>query len=365
MSKKLKVAQVGLGVRGKFHLRGIVSNSNDYELVGLCDHNQSKLNEASEIFHLTVPLYTDAETMLNETRPDVFIFVTHPDVRSEMADLAAKYQVKILSFEKPMGINLQEARYITNLCKKHKIKAVVSHQQKYSAQMQKIYQLIRQGEIGQIEKIHVETQSWLAQLGTHFLDYALWINGKNSKITSVVGHAHGSWMLGDSHPSPDYVLGEAKFSNNVRLYIECGYFSTRHAYVPRYGYDNRLTVYGTHGYLWAETDGRWGGFTRSSNGQIIGEACPLWDEQEPYLQIPYYYDLAQWARDDSLIHPCNIDISYHGYEALEALCLSALNHTRVDLPLTHFDYEPVYERMGREFTDVDSPRRRTWIEIMD
>lgn len=232
--------------------------------------------------------------------------------------------------------------------------------------MQKVYALVRDGQIGEIQKIHVETQSWLAQLGTHYMDYSLWMSGGQARVRSVVGHAHGTWCLGDSHPSPDYLLGEALLTNGVRVYLECGYFSQRRPYVPRYGYDNRLTAYGTNGYLWFETDGKWGGVTKESKGELIGGTCPIWDEQEPFLQIPYYRDLARWIDDDTQVHPCNIEISYHGYEALEAMCLSALDHTRVDLPLKNLDYEPVLERMGREFSDVDSRAdahgSRSWTE---
>ncbi len=362
---KHRVVQVGLGVRGKFHLRGLVKNPEAYEIVGLCDLDPKKIEEAKAMFGLDVPAFTDAETMLRQTRPEVFVFVTHPNVRTQMVELAVRYGVKVLSFEKPMAMNLGEAHHITQLCRDNHIKAVVSHQQKYAEQMQKVNALVRDGQIGEIQKIHVETQSWLAQLGTHYMDYSLWMSGGQARVRSVVGHAHGTWCLGDSHPSPDYLLGEALLTNGVRVYLECGYFSQRRPYVPRYGYDNRLTAYGTNGYLWFETDGKWGGVTKESKGELIGGTCPIWDEQEPFLQIPYYRDLARWIDDDTQVHPCNIEISYHGYEALEAMCLSALDHTRVDLPLKNLDYEPVLERMGREFSDVDSPRRRTWIEIMD
>lgn len=360
----IKVAQAGVGVRGRFHLNGLLGNKDKYELVGLCDINEEKLRNVALDYGLDIPLYIDAECMLKETKPDLFIFVTMPEVRSSMVDLAAKYGIKNLSFEKPMAVNLREARQITETCRANNMKAVVCHQQKYSQQMQEIHRLVQNGEIGAIEKIHVETQSWLAQLGTHFLDYALWINGGKARVQSVVGHAHGNWILSDSHPSPDYILGEAKLEDGVRVYIECGYFSQRHHYVPRFGYDNRLTVYGTHGYAWAETDGKWAVFSRNTGGEIISGDCPVWDEQEPHLQIPYYSDLAGWIFNKTESHPCNIESSYHGYEVLEGLCLSALDNTRVDLPLKKLDYEPVFDRMKKTFVDVNSPRRRTEIEIL-
>ena len=66
-----RVVQVGLGVRGKFHLRGLVENPEAYEIVGLCDLDPKKIEEAKAMFGLDVPAFTDAETMLRQTRPEV------------------------------------------------------------------------------------------------------------------------------------------------------------------------------------------------------------------------------------------------------------------------------------------------------
>ena len=127
---KYRVALAGLGVRGKIHLKGLVENGERFEVVGLCDINEKTMREAAEQFGLNVPMFTDAEEMLKATTPDVFAFVTMPEIRTSMVKLAVKYGVKGLSFEKPMAMNLQEARDITRMCRENGIKAVVSHQQK-------------------------------------------------------------------------------------------------------------------------------------------------------------------------------------------------------------------------------------------
>ena len=79
------------------------------------------------------------------------------------------------------------------------------------------------------------------------------------------------------------------------------------------------------------------------NGRAVS---PLYTWKE--IQTPYYKEFADWLDDDAKVHSCNIETAYHGYEILEAICLSALNHTRVDLPITDFSYEPVLERMKKE-----------------
>lgn len=95
------------------------------------------------------------------------------------------------------------------------------------SQMQELKQKIDRGDIGQIKKIFAETQPWMAQLGTHYIDYMIWANG-GYRAKSVIGHVHGPETLKDNHPSPDFLFGEVLFENGTRGYIECGYFSERH-----------------------------------------------------------------------------------------------------------------------------------------
>jgi len=61
--------------------------------------------------------------------------------------------------------------------------------------------------------------------------------------------------------------------------------------------------------------------------------------------------------DDSKRHSCDIETAFHGYEILEAIFLSALNNTRIDLPLTDFSYEQVLERMERELPECGTVLR--------
>ena len=46
-----------------------------------------------------------------------------------------------------------------------------------------------------------------------------------------------------------------------------------------------------------------------------------------------------------------IDIAYHGYEILEGLCISAMDHIRVDLPLDPSQCPDMFERMRRELPE--------------
>lgn len=355
--KKHSVAIMGLGVRGKTHLKALLENGDRYEVVGLCDIDEAKMKSVAEMNGLSCPLFTDVEEMLKATKPEVFVFVTYPNLRLSMIELAVKYGIKAVSLEKPMAESMKEAKAMTELCVKHGIKAIVCHQQKYLSQMQEMKKKIDRGDIGQVLKLHAETQPWLAQLGTHYTDYIIWANGGH-RAKWVVGHVHGPATLKDNHPSPDYLLGEIGFENGARGYIECGYLAERHNPEMYADSDNRLSVYGTNGWVWAETDGFWGECSKATKGEYVTGKDPGWyHHQEKKIQTPYYSEYADWLDDEAKVHSCNIETAYHGYEILEGICLSALNNTRVDLPLTDFDYESVLERMQRELPECGTVLR--------
>ena len=349
--KKYTVAQVGCGGRGKVHIDSWLRNPERFEVVALCDLDETKMKEAATAQGISPALYTDAEKMLADTRPDVFCFSTQPDVRLSMVELGTKYSVKGLAFEKPMALSIAEAEGITRLCREHGIKAVVSHQQKYLTSLQKVKELVDAGDIGEVLQITADCQAWLAELGTHYTDYVLWVNG-GSRAMWVAGHVHGRESLAGSHPSPNFTMGYMAFENGARAVVAFGKLARPHMTPDKLMLDNRLTVYGTHGYVWGETDGRWGAFTRHSGGEVFGDEGDSWPVQErTRLQPLFAADLADWLDDDARPHPCNIEISYHGYEILEGMCISALDHRRVDLPLDTSQCVDIFARMRHELPD--------------
>jgi predicted dehydrogenase len=349
---KYTVALVGLGARGKIHARGFQASPDRFEMVGICDLDEERVKVGAEELGLACAQYTDADKMLAETKPDILCFATLPEVRISLIELGVKHKVKAIAFEKPMGTSLHEAKEIADLCTKNGIKAIVSHQQKYLTSLQKMKQIVDSGDIGEITKIHAQTLPWVSQLGTHYMDYIMWVNG-GAKAKWVVGHAHGTEKLTDTHPSPDYLMGQVLFENGVRAIIECGYLSP--VFVEgknKFWVNNRLTVHGTHGYAFAETDGRWGAFTRTSGGEEIGGQTEIWNTHQHSIQAPYLRELADWLDDDSKVHSCNVETAYHGYEILEGMLLSALDKTRIDLPLDTRSAADINDRMAKELPEV-------------
>ena len=346
--KKYKVAQVGCGERGKVHIKGFLANSDRFEYAGLCDLDEGKMKEAAQSFNIEAPLFSDAEEMLAKTQPDIFCFVTPPKIRLKLVELGAKYGVGGMLIEKPMATSLKEAKAIRDICEKKGIKLTVCHQHKYLPSMQMLKKAIDFGKLGKLKKIHVNTRAWAAELGTHYMDYALWAAG-GAHAKWAVGHINGKTKLKSSHPSPDYVSAVVLLENGARIYFESGYLSEQNLSDDEFWLDDRLTAIGEDGFVWAEANGAWKAVALNE-GKMCGQFCD-WVSYMDYMQEHYIKDFALWMDDESCVHPCNVDISCHGYEILEAIYQSALNNTRVDIPAQNHDGN-LLSRMEEELADI-------------
>lgn len=354
--KKYKVAQVGCGARGEIHLDGWLGNPQRFTVEAVCELDPEKARRVLEARDLKARVYTDADQMLAEVQPDIFCFATLPNVRLSMVELAVKHKVKALAFEKPMATSLDEALEITKLCRENGILAIVSHQQKYLTSFEKFKSVLDRGEIGKLIRLDASCQAWLAQLGTHYIDYLLWANG-GVRAEWVVGHVHGKELLADHHPSPNYTMGQIGFANGVRAFVEFGKLAPSHMNNDQFWIDNRMTAYGTHGYVWCDTNGRWGTFNKITSGQVVCGEDDNWETQQRHrLQELFARDLADCLDDQTKIHPCNIDVTYHGYEIMEALCLSAMDNKRIDLPLNLANRYDMFERMRKELPECPELR---------
>lgn len=341
--KKHTVLQLGLGNRGMVHFRSWMSFPERFEVVGICDMYEPLLNKVGDEYGISAR-FTNAEEALAALRPEIFSFVTFPDVRIEMVRLAAKYGVKGLVFEKPMASTLEEAKEILQIVKENNMKAVICHQHKYLESFQRVKAAIDSGELGTIYRITGETASHFTLNGTHYMDYVLWANS-NVPVVSVAGHVHGRRLLESDHPSADYMMGEMVFANGVRGNLQCGTMTRAHSeyeldydspkfphHFPEYLEDDRLTVYGSTGYAWAECNGRWAIFSAATEGKLVtGKGKDIFFSMDD-AQVQYTKDFADWMDDENFYHPCNIDQAYTGYEAAEAIISSALEHRRIDLP---------------------------------
>lgn len=340
---KYSVVLVGCGPRGQQHAKAFLENSDRFNLVALCDKDSERLQSLSSI--LNIPkTYTNAEDMLSGEKPDVFCFATLPQIRFDLVELGVKHGVKAIAYEKPMATSLAEAQRIRDLCNEAGVKTIVSHQHKYGSHWQKVKELVDTGEIGKIHTIHATAKGWFFHYATHLIDCMMFLNGGHRGLW-VVGHVHGKDKLSDSHPSPDYAMGQIEFENGVRGIVECGTLAPDQPGKNTFWLNAGATVYGSRGYAQVIVGSGWQAVTRSSSGLICGSGgFDVAKDQSPYIK-----DLADWLDNPTKIHPCNGEVTYHGFELAMGICLSSLEKRKISLPLK--TSEPIVERLRRELPD--------------
>ena len=337
-----KVAVVGCGPRGRDHAKAFSENADRFDVVAVCDKDAERLQSVSVEVGVS-KTYTDADEMLSKERPEVFCFATLPDVRLPLVEPGVKHGVRAIAYEKPMATSLAEAQQIRDLCRQAGVKTVVSHQHKYGDHWRKVKEIIDSGEIGKVHTIHATAKGWLLQYGTHLMDYMMFLNGGH-KALWVVGHVQGRDKLSDTHPSPDYSMGQFEFENGVRGIMECGTLAPDLPGDNSFWLNAGATVYGSEGYAQAIVGTGWRAVTKSSTGMISGEDCFDVAKDQP----AYIRDLADWLDDPSKIHPCNGDVTHHGFEAVMGICLSALDRRMVALPIEATGDVSVIERLREE-----------------
>jgi predicted dehydrogenase len=336
---------LGAGSRGKGHLLAFLSNADRYEVAGVCDRDTARLERMlKDIGAPHLPVYADADAMLERTKPDVFCFATQPNVRLELVQTGLRHGVKAIAYEKPMATSLAEARRICDACDQAGVKQIVCHQHKYGAHWRKVKEIVDSGRIGDIRFLHATSKGWFFYYITHLVDYAMWLQNYPD-VRWITGQLRGRGKLADTHPSPDYTMGLVGFANGARALFECGPLAPSRGVPEKFWYDAGVTVQGTEGFAEVIVGKGWRASTRDAGFESDPSLCI----SEIGDTAPYIADLARWLDDDAAEHPCNGRLAYRGFEVSMGLLLSGLDSRLVAPPVDVS--APITERMLHELRD--------------
>ena len=152
MSTTYTVAVAGLGKRGVHHADAVSKNAR-FKLVGLCDIDQARLDDAKKKFGVAYGS-TDAAQMLRDVKPDVFVFCTLPQIRLPLIKAGVEAKVKLIAYEKPVATSMSEAIEMRKLTQAAGVKTVVSHQHRYGQHYEKVKEIIASGAIGRVHTVY-------------------------------------------------------------------------------------------------------------------------------------------------------------------------------------------------------------------
>ena len=186
--KKIKTAIVGTGFMGKVHAENVrrLGNVEIAAVVGSRPETAQKFAEA-----MSVPRAT---SNLKEVLDDNEIAAVHictPNVDHYPMSLAAIQAGKAVLCEKPMTMNVEEARKLNDAARAKNAVNCVQHNLRYYPVVQQIRQMVAHGDLGDILVVQgTYSQDWLL----YDTDWNWRLDSKSNGKLRVMGDIGSHWM---------------------------------------------------------------------------------------------------------------------------------------------------------------------------
>ena len=243
---KLKFALIGCGRISTNHIKALIDNFVNAELISVCDLIKDRaeqkadeyLNYAKErnVSVIRPKVFTDYREMLQKEDINLCVICTESGYHAEVSLYCLNLKKHVL-VEKPMAMSLQDADRMIKVAKENKVKLSVCYQNRFNSPIQKLRQAIDSGRFGRIfagtarilwnrNKEYYDKANWrgtwkldggcLINQCTHNIDLLQWMI--DSEIDSVYGQM-GNYM----HPyiqTEDYGSIIIKFKNGAIGNIE-------------------------------------------------------------------------------------------------------------------------------------------------
>ncbi len=151
----LRVAMAGL-VHG--HAEGFfnrVKDRRDIQIVGIAEADEKLFDRYANQFGLDRNLrHTDLDEMLNATHPQAVLVYTNTYDHRRAVEVCAKHGVAVM-MEKPLAVNVDDARAIEQAARAHKIQVLVNYETSWYASNRTAYDLVHENALGEIRKVVV------------------------------------------------------------------------------------------------------------------------------------------------------------------------------------------------------------------
>jgi len=148
----MKTAIVGLGKMGISHL-AILNAQEKVQMVGVCDNSAF----LSDVVGRTtgIPSFTDANAMLDKTRPDAIFIATPSSTHAELVRLAIGNNINVFC-EKPYCIDPIEGLKLAEQAESKNLINQVGYHCRFIAAFERAKEIIERGSIGSVYHAHAE-----------------------------------------------------------------------------------------------------------------------------------------------------------------------------------------------------------------
>lgn len=184
---KFRVAVMGAGRMGRDQCLGLQALP-QVEIAAVVDRDPEALARLRQQVNLDgARFYEDAEALLRAETVDLACIATNTVSHVEMAEMAVAAGVRRLIIEKPIGNQVERARWFAQMCAVHGVKLAVNHSRRWSSDYSAIRRCIEHGLIGTLRQIYaVPGPGGLGMTGVHYFDLMSYFSG--SPIVWVQGY---------------------------------------------------------------------------------------------------------------------------------------------------------------------------------
>lgn len=150
--KKLNLAVIGVGGRGKETLGGALSEN----VIAICDVDEEALTRAMNRCRPEARRYTDYRTLLDELHDqlDAVIICTPDHTHFPIAMKAMDYGIHVYC-EKPLAHTIEEVREMTRKAAEKDLITSMGNQMHVSPNYRRVVEIVQSGGIGEIQEVHL------------------------------------------------------------------------------------------------------------------------------------------------------------------------------------------------------------------
>ena len=142
-----------------------------------------------------VPLYANAEHLLEVERPHILHVATHPETHCLYIELAASHGVPLVLCEKPLASKPSQARETLRRLSKTDTKLMVNHERRFAADYRHVRKRIEEKTYGRLLGIGASLymgrrsapKAVLRHDGTHIIDAICFLTGRDLEVWRVEG----------------------------------------------------------------------------------------------------------------------------------------------------------------------------------
>jgi len=242
MSKKIAV--IGAGNWGKNHIRSFYEMGNLY---AVCDKDPETLQKMKQKYPIE-KFTSNSEEIFSDGNIDGVVIAVPAERHYELARKAISAGKHVL-IEKPMTTTVKEAEYLVELSKKNpEITVMVGHLMNYHPVIKKVKDLIKKGELGNIEYLYssrvnlgkirmVENVIW--SLAVH--DISVFVDIVDSEVEYV--DAQGKAFLQVDKNIEDVAFINLYFKNGTMAHIHASWLDPIRIRKMTFVGDSKMAVF--------------------------------------------------------------------------------------------------------------------------